>query len=449
MRRLLTVIALLASGCAGAPDTRPINQPLAFAAVPAVTELGVDGEAIAFAFSGGGARAASFSYGVLLELRDMRDRNGQPLIDKVALVTAVSGGSITAAWFGANGPAGLDGFRKAALDKDWQSQLHTSWMSPQNWDRLLQGGLNGPDKLGNWLDKEVFAGARLRDMQTRPLVVINATDLYSGAPFAFAQPWFDAICSDLSSIRVADAVAASMAVPIAFRPIVLRSYTADCPAGHPAWVDATLADRSAPTLLRETARSFRFFRDETRMKYLHLSDGGVADNFGVSSLVTLHHAGGTAYAPFSARDAVRLKRLTFIVVNAERIADGDWAKTEAGPGGPQMIEAIMSAAVNAPKRAALDAFRGFLADWRIELANWRCALTPAEAQSLGAGPDWKCDDLAFTLDTLSFADLGEEKLNRLGGAATAVSLDKALIDDLIAGGREAVQKNAALQRLVR
>ena len=65
------------------------------------------------------------------------------------------------------------------------------------------------------------------------------------------------------------------------------------------WVGAAEADRSAPMLLRETARSFRFFREQARMQYLHLTDGGVADNFGVSSLVTLRAASRrpTAHSP--------------------------------------------------------------------------------------------------------------------------------------------------------
>src|SRR5262249_23321517 len=134
----IAVIALLAlAGCAGAPDVTPVNTRLLAAPVEQPNELGVDGEAIALALSGGGARAASFSYGALLQLRELKDAGGKPLIDRVALVTAVSGGSITAAYFGQHGAAGLDGFRAAALDKDWQGDLHTSFASPNNWARLM------------------------------------------------------------------------------------------------------------------------------------------------------------------------------------------------------------------------------------------------------------------------------------------------------------------------
>ena len=446
---LIAAIGFAASGCVGAPDTRPINQPLAFASMAAASDLGVDGDAIALAFSGGGARAASFSYGVLLQLREMKDVEGKPLIERVAYVTAVSGGAITAAYFGQHGPAGLGGFRAAALDKDWHGQLHTSWASPENWQRLMQGGLNGPDKLGNWLDSEIFGGARMRDLPARPTVVINATDLYSGAPFAFSSPWFEAICSDLGSIRLADAVAASMSVPIAFRPIVVKSYAENCPIDLPPWVNGALRDRKAPMLLKETARSFIGFRNPKLMTHAHLTDGGVADNFGVSSFVTLSRAGPTPHAPFSARDAVKLRRLTFVIVNAERPADGDWARKEAGPDGPQMIATALSIAVNAPKRAAADAFSGFLNQWRNDLVAWRCGLTQAEATNLGAGPGWKCEDVEIVFDIIAFDDLGAAKAERLGSAETAVSLPADLIDDLITGGRAATAWNDSFLALTR
>lgn len=450
MRIAAFSLAVLATACVGAPDTRPVN--VAMAAPPQAQveiDLGVDGDAIALALSGGGARAASFSLGVLMQLRDTRDAQDRPLIDKVALVTAVSGGSIIAAYFGQHGAAGLDGFRAAALDKDWQGQLHTTWASPMNWERLLQGGLNGPDKLASWLDKEVFAGGHMRDMQARPRVVINAADLYTGTPFAFAAPYFEAICSDLGNVRIADAVAASMSVPIAFRPIVLKSYAENCPKELPAWVYAAKKDRGAPMLLRETARAFEAYRDPAKMRYLHLTDGGVADNFGLSSLVTLRRASQTPYGPFSARDGVKIKRLTFLVVNAEKYATGDWALKEAGPDGPQVIEAVMSAAVNAPKRAASDAFGSVLSDWQRELIAWRCSLSIDQARQLGAGEGWGCRDVQFRMDTISFADLSQAQYERLGAADTAVSLPKDLIDDLIEGGREAVKVNAAVEALTR
>lgn len=450
MRTVAFAFAALATACVSAPDTTPINQALTQPPAPPVEiELGVEGDAIALALSGGGARAASFSLGVLLQLRDMKGPDGRALIDKVALVTSVSGGSTIAAWFGLHGAAGLDGFRPAMLDKDWQSQLHTTFMSPENWQRLMQGGVNGPDKLANWLDKEVYTSAHMKDLSNHPRVIINAADLYNGTPFAFAAPYFQAICSDLGSVRVADAVAASMSVPIAFRPIVVKLPEGDCPAPMPDLVDAARRDRTSPALLRETARAFEAYRDRSRMKYLHLTDGGVADNFGLSSLVTIRRAAGKPYGPYSARDAVKVRRMTFLLVNSERYADGEWSMKPEGPDAVQLVDALLSVSINAPKRAASDAFGSVLADWQRDLIAWRCELTPEQARSLGAGEGWDCKDVQFRFDTVSFADLSPDQYERLGAAATAVSLPKDQVDDLIAGGRRAILTNDLVQQLTR
>jgi NTE family protein len=450
MRRATISLSLLLAACAGTPDTRPINLPLAVTPAPkAEIDIGGDGDVIGLALSGGGARAASFSLGVLQQLRDTKDSSGGRLIERISIVTAVSGGAITAAWYGQHGPDNLDALRPAILDKDWQAQLHTTWMSPQNWDRLMQGGLNGPDKLANWLDTEVFHGARMSDLKARPRIIINATDLYSGAPFAFEAPWFDAICSDLDAVRLSDAVAASMSVPVAFRPIVVRTYGRECPHKLAPWVAAAENNRTAPMLLRETARSFRFFRDSARMDYIHLTDGGVADNFGVSSIVTLRAASGTPHGPFTERDAVNLKRFTFFIINAERNAEGEWPLKEAGPDGPQLIEAILGVSVNAPKRAAADAFAGEMEKWERDIIDWRCALTPERAAALGAPANWDCRAVDFRLDIISFADLTDPRFAGLGKAATAVSLPKDEIDSLIAGGRQAIAQNPEVLRLTR
>src|SRR5262245_46784664 len=61
---------------------------------------------LVLAFSGVGTRAAAFSYGVLQELRDTRvmiDGQERRLLDEVDLITSVSGGSFTSAYYALRG----------------------------------------------------------------------------------------------------------------------------------------------------------------------------------------------------------------------------------------------------------------------------------------------------------------------------------------------------------
>jgi NTE family protein len=444
LRQIAAVgLAVVCSACAAAPDVTSVTQRLPSVTAPPAVELGVDGDAVALAFSGGGARAAAFSHGVLLGLNEMEAAEGGKLSSRIALITAVSGGAITAEYHGLYGVPGLETFRAAALDVDWDGRLNTSLFAPGNWTRLYGGGLNGPDKLGDWLNANVFSGARMSDMRAKPRVVINATDLYTGMPFAFAAPYFQAICADLGAVRVADAVGASMAVPLAFRPIVAASFAEGCSETAPDWTAAANGD----PMVKATSRAFAAWRDPARMKFLHLVDGGLSDNFGLSSLITIRRASQTPYGPFSERDAVRVRRMVFVVVNAEMAPAGDWTLTPEGPGGVDVVMAALDAAINAPKRVALEAFGQMLESWERDLVAWRCALPPERARDLGAGDGWVCDDVSFTLSMVSFDDLPEDEAAKLGATPTRVSLPAQQIDALIAAGRKAVRDNAAVKAL--
>jgi len=61
---------------------------------------------IGLSFSDGGTRAAAFAYGTIKELAAHEARSGgigKPLIDDVAFVSGVSGGSVAAVYFALHG----------------------------------------------------------------------------------------------------------------------------------------------------------------------------------------------------------------------------------------------------------------------------------------------------------------------------------------------------------
>ncbi|PZT98998.1 MAG: hypothetical protein DI624_06480 [Brevundimonas sp.] len=448
-RRLTTLAALLGaaslSACATGADMTPVNAPRAAAAVTAVpagvpvpADRGLEGEVVALAFSGGGARAAAFSYGVLLELRDRRRPDGVRWIDRLAFVTSVSGGSLTAAWFGLHGPDGLDGFRPALLDKDWHGDIHSSLAWPTNWARLAQGGVNGRDRIADWLDREVYHGARLSDL-TGPPVLLNAVELMTGTPFVFAEPWMDALCSDLGEVRVADAVAASAAYPFGMRPVVLGAHGETCDRPLPDWVNEAAAERNGPVVVRDTARAFQMFRDPERLAYVHLLDGGIVDNYGLSGIAVIQRASGLPYGPLMGPgDAVGIRRLRVIVVNAERGAERPWGQAPDGPDGVQVLGTVADHFVDGIKRNAYDALLGHLERWERDTIAWRCALTPEDAAALGASEGWDCADLDYTLEVIAFADLSPERAQPLLAIPTRLSLPAQQVDLAIQAGRDLV-----------
>ncbi|HVV31795.1 MAG TPA: patatin-like phospholipase family protein [Vitreimonas sp.] len=444
MRIFIAALSLALCACATAPLTPVNSAPLAANPSPAI-EVGADGDGVFVTLSGGGARAAAFGLGALQALRETRDADGQPLTDHIALLSSVSGGSILAAYYGIHGPEGLDTFRSAYLDKTWALHVSAAW--PLNWLRAWNGGLNGDDRLAAWLDREIFAGAHMDALWRAgaPQVWLNAADLHNGTVFAFAPVYFDGLCSDLSRVRVADAVAASMAVPIVFEPILLQPQHAAC-APLPSWVAGAQAP-GASALEHAAARAFASYRDANALSYVHLVDGGVIDNLGLSNLALARETAGNAYAPFSPAAAVRLRRLSILVVNAEPVRHETYQMRPDTPSGPQVADTLYGVIIEAANRMTYDNFRAVAAQWQRDLVAYRCGLARADVARITGGAPWNCADVSIRVDMVSFEDVDAARRDAVDNLPTRVSLPRADIDALIAAGHDATAANALVQAL--
>jgi NTE family protein len=204
---------------------------------------------------------------------------GVDVYDDLTFISSVSGGSLTAAYVALHGREGLAQMRERVLLQDLERDLRLELLSPSNLLRLLAGGLNDRSNLAHRLDTEVFRGATFADLYRRnkPDVWINATDLYNRTPFPFTPQAFMALCSDLPSLPVSEAVAASMGVPLLFTPVVLHTFPEHCLTPLPPRLETLLSDptRVATDPVASVARAMRHYRDGTRMRYLKLADGGL------------------------------------------------------------------------------------------------------------------------------------------------------------------------------
>lgn len=436
MRGLVLALSLLVGACATTPAA-PINAPLGGLGADVEGRAPVGDDLIVLALSGGGARAASFHLGVLQALRDTPGRDGRPLSEHIALITSVSGGSVLAAYYGLHGDAGLDTFDAAYLGRDWRVRGPSS---PFGIAGALRGGMNGPQQLRAWLAENIYGGATMGDMRAGPRVILNATDLYNSTPFAFTQFFFDGLCSDVRQVRVADAVAASMAVPVAFRPVVMESYGGRC-AGPPAWTTRVLADRGAGENVHQTAHAFQNYRGDTpaAQRFVHLVDGGVADNLGMLSLQVLR-AGAGLPSPLTVREALQARRVLFLVVNAEYIRPRTFQQNGADAiGAYEMMYSPVDVATDVAKRASVDVWRAQLPEYQRALREWRCGLPQDVLRA-----NWRCDDVTLSMDVITFRDMTPGEYETLFDTPTDVSLPRETVDALTRAGRGVVGRNAAL-----
>ena len=204
-------------------------------------------------FSGGGTRAAAFSYGVLEELRKTEvtiNGKNRRLLDEVDGISAVSGGSFTAGYYGLFGERIFEDFETRFLKKNIQGAFTARiFLNPVNWVRLLSPFFDRSDLAAEYYDKHIFDGGTFGDIAARkgPMILINATDMITGIRTAFNQDLFDVMCSDVSSFPVARAVAASSAVPILFTPITLRNYAGSCGFSVPETIENIMKEQDTST----------------------------------------------------------------------------------------------------------------------------------------------------------------------------------------------------------
>ncbi len=450
LRAVMWAIAL--AGCATI-HVEPANQPLPTPESRLIEDdrglSGDDGDMfVGLAFSGGGMRAAAFSYGILSEFDRIRIGSKQSatrLIDHVDIVSGVSGGAVTAAYFGLNGRAALADFRQQFLLRDAEESL-SSVFNPISVARAYEGGINDSRQFPRWLDDNLFHGATFQQLgpEHRPRVWINAADIYNRTPFVFDNETFGAMCSDLASYPIADAVAASAAMPVIFAPVVLRTFPDRCTATIPNWIERVRSDAMAPPILKAYANALTRYRDGS-MSYIKLLDGGLVDNYGLSGFTIARLSANTPYAPLTARQAAKIRRVLFLVIDGGKGPSGDWAATAEGPTAPELVIAAADTAIDSSVRSSYTAFDGTMSEWRDALVRWRCALSPEQLRKYGVSNGSSCRDLKFFVGFVNFDELGSRRANELNSIPTRFKMAPQTVELVIAAARDALRANRTFQ----
>jgi NTE family protein len=339
---VIAAATLLLGGCA----TRPVNPPLAqydstygYRALNWQSERGDPEFGLVVAMSGGGTRAAAFSYGVLEELR----RTTVPaasgpvrLLDDVNLVTGISGGSFTALAYALHGERLFDSYEKRFLKRDVQGDLIARVVNPLSWPKILGGTYTRTDLAAEYYDEILFDGATFGDLRSRggPFTSVAATELATGSRFAFNQNTFNMICSDLSAVRLARAAAASSAVPGVFAPVAFDNYAGSCNFDLTAYfarIFGTDVDPTAQGRARLRNRELAALQDGVKHRYLYLIDGGLSDNVGLRTVLEGIEVAAASEQFRALTGFDKLKRFAVIVVNSLADPDNDWGTREDPP----------------------------------------------------------------------------------------------------------------------
>lgn len=244
-------------------DVSQLAKPLQYLPVrsiptDALTDASIDG--IALCLSGGGYRAMLFHLGALWRLHEIG------LLGKVARISSVSGGSITAGllalkWAKLQQDSSVKCFKDEVLQPIMEIASHTIDIPSVLSGLILPGGVS--ERIANYYRKYLFGRATLQDFPDTPLFVLNATNLQSGVLWRFTKPFmgdYRVGIIEKRRLEVAVAVGASSAFPPVLSPVILKFQESD-------YKDGTGED------LRVSAFMTKVF----------LTDGGVYDNLGLEA----------------------------------------------------------------------------------------------------------------------------------------------------------------------
>jgi NTE family protein len=400
-------------------------------------------------FSGGGTRAAAFAYGVLEELKEARimiDGKERRLLDEVDVISAVSGGSFTAGYYGLFGEGLFQNFEEKFLKKDIQGALAKKmFLNPSNWFRLASGTFSRSDFAAEYFDRYVFDHGTFRDMAARkgPLILINATDMILGTRVAFTQESFDPICSDLSQFPMARAVVASSAVPVVLNPITLRSYAGRCDFHLPEIVESVIKAQDVSKRQYHLMDDIMVYLDPVRTQYIHLVDGGVADNLGVRAVLDRVHAYGDFWTMLGRSKQEKVQKVVFLVVNAETEVNDRWNRSAMPPPLEAAIDSYSSVVITRYNFETIMLLRESFDPWAAQVRRSRCGDQPI-ALSPGA-----CGDIQFYLIEVKFDNLREKYLRRhFKKLPTSFKLDPVEVDRLRVAAKKLLEESSEYQRFL-
>ena len=375
----LAVSLMLFSGCAtyqANPRLEETEDLYAMIQTTLVDNERSDELLFVLTFSGGGTRAAAMSYGILEALAKVEipqaeqtksDNSGHTLLDEVDMISSVSGGSFTAAYYGLYGKKAFEDYPERFLYQKVQSALLWRVFNPFLWPKLFSAGYNRSIMAADYYDKILFDGKLMGDMLNSggPAILVQATDIIDGYNFSFTPYFFQLICSSLNNFKVSQAVAASSSFPGAFSGISLTNYGGQCGYQPKPWVYEIVKRNDPLDLKYRFARRELEYTNSAEKQYVHLYDGGVSDNLGLRGPVV-------ALAQLSDRGIDRkdiglsnTRRVVFIIVNAQTNKSKDKKYLNVIPAPPstsRTLGAAMTTIMNSSSFDTLYIFQKFLED---------------------------------------------------------------------------------------
>jgi len=419
---VVSVLAILLTACAYPVNTqlKKYDATTGYRLQNLSSDENSDDIFVILAFSGGGTRAAAFSFGVLEGLRDATyhvPSGTRRLLDDIDVISSVSGGSFTAAYYALFRDGIFTDFPSAFLHRNVQGDLIRLALWPPNWFRLASSDFDRVNLAAEYYDEKIFNGKTFGDLlreHQKPFIILNATDMTLGRRFEFTQDQFDLLCSDLSSVKVATAVAASSAFPGLLSPLTIRNFAAEgCDFKAPQWLkDALDRDKNPPRRYVHARDLWSYQDPDERRDYIHLLDGGLGDNIGLRGPYVALSSQDSNWSVLSKINRRQVHRVVVITANAKTKSHHEWDHEKAAPGLLDVLSFVASGPMDNYSFDTVELVRDFFTQLNQDAKGWADCKNLLQAQCPAAAMPGVLEPVDLHAAELSFDAIEDENLRR-------------------------------------
>ena len=226
-------------------------------------------------------------------------------------------------------------------------------------------------------------------------------------------------------------------------PIALRNYAGVCGFKTPEGFERGIEGRDI------LERQFHLFNDSSpfldseKKPYIHLVDGGVGDNLGLKAVLDRIIPRRSVWGAIKGIPLEKVRKVVFIVVNAETEPDPKWDKTERVPTFGVMLASYSSIAIDRYSQETMVLLRESVGSWADEIRTQRC-----KGGAVSTSPG-SCGDIQFYVVEVKFDALKDEKermhFKRL---PTALKLASEEVDKTRDTARRILKESGEFQRLL-
>jgi NTE family protein len=170
----------------------------------------------------------------------------------------------------------------------------------------------------------------------------------------------------------------------------------------PERFEETLKSSSVPERQFYLANNLSVYLDSEKKRYIHLVDGGVADNLGLRAILDRVILRGSVWESIKGTPGEKVQKVVLMVVNAETEPDKKWDRIENIPPFGAMFSAYSSIAIERYNEETLALLKESVKSWADEIKTKRCK---GEAVSTAPG---SCGDIQFYVVEVKFDALRDE-----------------------------------------